>query len=305
MTSITRRLGKALVALLLAQPVAAQDLSLPKSAERTLSTVQDPGAYALPTGAWTNGRMPTARIEGRIEVEAWRVPNSDLSAFQMVQPLRDALAASGYEIVLDCAARACGGFDFRFNTLVVPAPQMYVSLDDYHFISARSPDGAVSVLASRGARDGYVQIVRAGNGVKAAVKTTAAVVMPAEARGLAEALEAEGHVVLPDVIFASGSAALGGGAVGSLDTLAQYLKANPNRRVMIVGHTDATGSLQANRAVSLKRAEAAVAYLTDKGVAATQLQAEGAGYMAPVATNLTEQGREANRRVEAVLLSTD
>jgi OOP family OmpA-OmpF porin len=41
------------------------------------------------------------------------------------------------------------------------------------------------------------------------------------------------------------------------------------------------------------------------GVARSQLEAEGMGYLAPVATNLTPEGREVNRRVEVILLSTE
>lgn len=302
MTSTIRNIASLLA--LMASPVVALDLSLPKTAVQTFRTVQEPGAYALPVAPWVDGQLPVERVEGRIEVESWRVPQSGLSSFQLVQPLRDALAAEGYEIVLDCAARDCGGFDFRFGTLVLPAPEMFVSLDDYHFIAARSGEGAVSLLASRGARDGYVQVIRAGKGVAAPVKAVAPPVVAAATGDLAQRLEAEGHVVLTDVVFQSGSTTLGAGAIGSLDALAEYLKERPARAVMIVGHTDATGSLEANRRVSLARAQATVAYLVAQGVAAGQLSAEGAGYMAPLATNLTEAGREANRRVEAVMVST-
>ncbi|MBP0485096.1 OmpA family protein [Sagittula salina] len=319
-TTIRRRASGIVLGLLCvlgAVAAPAQELSLPKGAERTFHTVQDPGRYALPVGPWAGGAIPVKRVEGRVEVASWRVPLSGATAFQLIQPLRDALTAAGFEIVLDCAGRRCGGFDFRFDTLVLPAPEMFVSLDDYHFVSAVSDAGAVSLLASPGPRDGYIQIIRAGTDLHAEVKASAAPVPRREAEveaplaadaapsDVVATLEAEGHVVLPDVAFASGSTALGEGAVASLDTLAAALVARPDRRVMIVGHTDATGSLQANRAISLKRAQAAVAYLRKRGVPRGQLSAEGAGYMAPRATNLTEVGREANRRVEAVLTSTE
>lgn len=293
---------------LLAGAAQAQDLSLPAGAERSFQTVRDPGAYDLPTGPWTVDGLPTTRVEGRIEVEAWRLPGSSQTPFQLVQPLRDTLEDSGFDILLDCAARACGGFDFRFATLVLPAPEMFVSLTDYHFVSARAPEGAVSILASRDRSRGYVQIIRAGSAPPSATKP-AAPALPLAAPGdlgdVAKGLELAGHAVLRDVEFASGSTRLGDGAIPSLDAIATYLKSNPARRVLLVGHTDATGSLDANRKVSLARAQAAVAYLRAHGVPAEQLSAEGAGYMAPVASNLTPEGREANRRVEAVLLSTE
>ena len=45
--------------------------------------------------------------------------------------------------------------------------------------------------------------------------------------------------------------------------------------------------------------------MSDYGVPRRQLEAEGMGYLAPIASNLTEDGREANRRVEVIVTSTD
>lgn len=286
----------------------AQELPLPEGAVQGFATVQDPGAYALPTAPWAEGALPVARSEGRVSVEAWQIPGAGRTPFQLVQPIRDALAAEGYEILLDCAARACGGFDFRFATLVLPPPEMFVSLTDFHFVSARGPEGrAVSVLASRDRTMSYVQIIRVG----AAGSVTPQALAPAppaevDPKDIPAALERRGFVILRDVVFASGSSALGTEEIASLDALAAWLTAAPDRRVLIVGHTDATGSLEANRAVSLQRAQAAVGYLRERhGLRPEQIAAEGAGYMAPVASNLTAEGREANRRIEAVLLSTE
>jgi len=90
----------------------------------------------------------------------------------------------------------------------------------------------------------------------------------------------------------------------TLTTLANYLKAQPNRKIALVGHTDAEGSLQGNIALSRQRARAAMQRLIELGVPRAQLEAEGVGYLAPMANNLTEEGRTQNRRVEAILTST-
>jgi OOP family OmpA-OmpF porin len=112
-------------------------------------------------------------------------------------------------------------------------------------------------------------------------------------------------VVLADLDFASGSASLGEGPIQSLDDVVAYLTTNPTRQITFVGHTDATGSLEANIALSRRRAEAAMAYVTSRGVAQSQVAADGVGFLSPRATNLTAEGREANRRVEAVLISVE
>ena len=72
---------------------------------------------------------------------------------------------------------------------------------------------------------------------------------------------------------------------------------------MLVGHTDAVGSLEANTALSRERAQAAAAYLRDRhGLDPARIESAGAGYLAPVASNLDATGRTENRRIEAVLL---
>lgn len=287
----------------------AQDLPLPGGAELAFRNVQDPGVYALPTGPWRPEGLPVERVEGRIAVEAWHLPDAAQTPFELVRPLRDALAAAGYEIVLDCAARACGGFDFRFATLVLPAPEMFVTLTDYHAVAALSAQGGVSVLASRDGAKGYVQIIRATRGPAGATVPDVPSASPASPRdgsGIGTVLEERGHVALDDLVFSPGSTELGEGPIASLDAIAAYLEAHPSRQVLFVGHTDATGSLDTNRAVSLRRARAALTYLRDRhGTPAGQISAEGAGYLSPVASNLTLEGREANRRVEAVLISTE
>ena len=118
-------------------------------------------------------------------------------------------------------------------------------------------------------------------------------------------LAARGRVVLPGLRFASGSADLSGDEAASLRDLAGYLGRMPDARVLIVGHTDVSGGLQANIVLSRQRAQSVVDRLIAAyGVNPAQISAEGVGPLAPLTTNLTPEGREKNRRVEAVLAST-
>ena len=66
------------------------------------------------------------------------------------------------------------------------------------------------------------------------------------------------------------------------------------------GHTDNQGSAAANQALSEKRAQAVVAWLTAHGIPATRLSAKGFGQTKPLIDNGTEDGRAKNRRVELV-----
>jgi len=107
-------------------------------------------------------------------------------------------------------------------------------------------------------------------------------------------------VTLGDVLFDTGQASLKPGASLSLDRLATYLKANPQTRVIIEGHTDSRGSDDYNQALSQRRAEAVATELESRGVPEDQYRARGLGKAYPVASNDSAAGRQQNRRVEIV-----
>jgi OmpA-OmpF porin, OOP family len=83
-----------------------------------------------------------------------------------------------------------------------------------------------------------------------------------------------------------------------LDEVTEYLKANPNVKMEVQGHTDGKGKAAYNLKLSDKRAAAVKAYLVGKGVAADRLETKGFGLTKPVAPNDTEENRARNRRVE-------
>lgn len=115
----------------------------------------------------------------------------------------------------------------------------------------------------------------------------------------------QGRLVLENLVFASGSAGLEDRQYPTLEALADWLAQNPAQTMTLVGHTDASGGLAINIALSKKRAESVRQYLLDTyDLPADQIAAEGAGYLAPRASNLTEDGRKKNRRVEVMLTST-
>jgi OOP family OmpA-OmpF porin len=70
--------------------------------------------------------------------------------------------------------------------------------------------------------------------------------------------------------------------------------------VLVAGHADNTGPASVNQALSVRRAQAAVAYLVGEGVPAARLRAVGYGASRPIADNATTSGRAANRRVEII-----
>lgn len=91
--------------------------------------------------------------------------------------------------------------------------------------------------------------------------------------------------------------------VQSLSEVASVLKAYPQARAVIVGHTDSTGTKAYNQTLSEHRAQAVANQLVDLGATQVQLEWRGEGASSPVADNATTEGRAQNRRVEITILS--
>ena len=94
-------------------------------------------------------------------------------------------------------------------------------------------------------------------------------------------------------------------AATNLKNLAASLGEYPNSSLLIVGHTDATGSDSYNQALSDRRARATALYLASQGVTADRLQTVGRGETEPVAPNDTETGMQKNRRVEVAIYASE
>jgi len=102
-----------------------------------------------------------------------------------------------------------------------------------------------------------------------------------------------------DVSFDTGRADIKPQMRPVLDEISRNL--DPAVRLNIVGHTDSTGSDAINDPLSRERAMAVRDYLASRGVASSRVTVAGRGSHEPVASNDTESGRAANRRVEIFL----
>ncbi|TBW47757.1 OmpA family protein [Marinobacter halodurans] len=108
-------------------------------------------------------------------------------------------------------------------------------------------------------------------------------------------------LTLGDVLFATGSAKLQGGASSNLNRLVDFLNQYPDRNAQIEGHTDNVGSADYNQRLSQDRADSVRHYLTQQGIASQRLSTSGLGMDRPVANNDTPTGRQQNRRVEIII----
>lgn len=302
------------LAIGLTAPAVALDLPLPPVAQTVLNDVQERGEYDIATGAWReDAGVETLAVAGILNKTVWRIAPYTGTVSQLLAPIEEMLTTEGYQTRLRCQADVCGGFDFRFARDVPREPVMHVDLGNYIYLSAEraGDDGVdyIEILASRGGQGAYLYVAQvgpaAGEGSTVTLSTRSPDLSNA-ALPVAEQLLTQGRASLDDLVFDTGLSSLSGADYPVLTEIAEILQEDPTRRVTFVGHTDAQGSLDANIALSRARADAVRLHLVDRlGVAPEQVAAEGVGYLAPRAVNATEEGRQANRRVEAILLNTE
>lgn len=329
---------KHLAALSLAlAPIAglAFEPDLPAGARQLVDEEKNRAYYELPLGPFRNGTLPTERARGLVRQQSWRMEGQVGAVTEIAEALSAQLVQDGYELVFHCLTEDCGGFDFRFETLVMPPPDMFVDLSNFRFISARrdtdqGPE-VVGVMLSHTTSAAMVQVISTtpmapvqlnlvGSEDREALEgeTLAPASLGEDHQDDAPTIRSDdtetnlmiatlinqGHVVLIGLDFPTGSSDLSDGSYASLDTLAAWLFENQGRRIALVGHTDSEGTLDNNIALSRARATSVLTYLVEKlGVPEAQLEAHGIGFLAPIASNAQADGREANRRVEAVLLA--
>lgn len=109
-------------------------------------------------------------------------------------------------------------------------------------------------------------------------------------------------VTMPqDLLFSTDSAALRPDLQSDLRAVAANLLQYPNSRIEVIGHTDSTGPAEHNRQLSQRRAASVSSVLSGSGVPAHRISTIGRGEDAPIASNLTPEGRAQNRRVEIII----
>jgi len=90
----------------------------------------------------------------------------------------------------------------------------------------------------------------------------------------------------------------------NLRALGASLQKYPGSDLLILGHTDQLGTTEYNQRLSERRANAAATFLIANGVSGTRIGTRGLGETEPVGSNETEQGRQANRRLEVSIFAS-
>ena len=106
------------------------------------------------------------------------------------------------------------------------------------------------------------------------------------------------HVAIYGVLFDFNKSTLQPASDAALQPAANLMSADKALKLEVQGHTDNVGNDAYNQTLSEARAKSVVMWLTQHGVAADRLTAEGYGKTKPVADNASDEGRAKNRRVE-------
>ncbi|MEQ8432650.1 MAG: OmpA family protein [Oceanicaulis sp.] len=284
-------------------------------AEIRWQDVQDFAPYTIAIGPVTGYRQidDWVEAEGRTTRTYYEL-TGDFSHGEVHANYRMALEAEGFEILSyglfaqssqanDIGSRKWLGVHFARNAL----PPNGIRLLQGSSTSGGS--GFVAGVKERAEGDLYIAVTTTQH----AQDTVAIQIDVLEAAGLVgdqvaidadaigDAIDEEGRVVLTGLFFEHDSAVLTDESAPALDQVAGFLQARPDMRFYVVGHTDATGTLNYNQTLSGRRAEAVVAALASGyGVDGARLAGHGVGPLSPVFSNRSEAGRAQNRRVELV-----
>lgn len=273
-----------------------EELSLPyKALER--GERDTPSAWQVEL----SGKLTSIRYEGP----------GGRSILEVMRNYEAALKADGFDIRFFCRGREqCS--PGRMVPAFWDAGRGAVSLPSMW-------DTTVYLLAERSNADGLVTIGLLGVETKARGETPvmphiAATIVESqpmdtgqitviEADEMEQTMARDGRIAIYGIYFDFDKAELKPESQPQIDQLAQFLAGNPDMSVLVVGHTDGQGAFDYNLSLSQRRAQAvADAVTSSHGIAAKRITPAGAGMVAPVATNRTEEGRARNRRVEIVEL---
>ena len=239
------------------------------------------------------GQTRTQRLEGRLTRLRYDNP-SGRSTFEIERNYRSALTARGFRVDWECSGRdVCG-------TTAGPASPGWNTINGINLGIARDVRYFTGKLR-HGGGEAYVSVavnpqVTYVHVLEAAAMDTGMVAVDADA--LAAGLAQDGKVTLEGLYFDTGRATLQAASDPALEQAALLMKQQPALELLVVGHTDSTGSDAVNNPLSVNRAAATRDYLVSRGVATSRIAIDGRGSREPVADNSTPAGRAMNRRVE-------
>ena len=259
--------------------------------------VKDFDAAMIQAAAFKDGKAKDQRrLEGRVTRIAYKA-SAGPSIIEVSRNYEQQLIKAGFKTLLTCDTDACGGIPFSENVSALPAPQMWLDGFNYHYFSARKQDGGhdtyASVAVSKNNDEIYAQLT--------VVQINTMDDKMVDAAAMSKGLGDKGHIALYGIYFDTDKTTLKPESRPTLDEIAKLLKGQPKLSVYIVGHTDSQGGYDYNMNLSRGRAQSVAADLVAHyGIDKARLKTAGVGFLAPLGSNQTEDGRALNRRTELV-----
>lgn len=251
------------------------------------------------TGKTSDDKMKIDTIEGYIHHRFCYFPKG-CSSLQIIRNYEEAVSKLGGSVLHSANTNECiKAFMKKGNPSRTSRNFEYQIFRDraFKYFSAKIPSDTL---------DYYVMIVIANCGGKpvyslVTVKTKPMKMGMISLENIHDDMSTKGHIAVYDIHFDTGKSELKVESYDAIETIAEYINANLDKKYIVVGHTDNVGDFEANINLSTKRAKAVVnALIIDTGVKAEQLIPYGVGPVAPVAANTTDKGKAKNRRVEIV-----
>jgi len=245
--------------------------------------------FDLPTGPMKDGKpSAVAHLEGKVTMFAYRCP-SGRSLLEIFRNYESAFKTSRFTTLFTCKGGQCGSQVGLKGLGYLP------NGDDARYLAVKlaRPEGDVFVGLHLSTSEMKFVVVE--------VKPMEAGLVKIPAGDLRTDLLQIGHVAVYELLFDTARAELKPESTTALRAIAALLTSESSLKLYVVGHTDNAGPLAQNLDLSRRRAQTVVTALsTTYKVEGARLHAEGAGPLAPVASNDSEEGRAKNRRVELV-----
>jgi len=266
-------------------------------------------------------------LEGRRQHYVYLIPEG-IAPLAVIRNYQNQAKAKGGKTLFECQGESCGGGQRYVNwggggnqsiAMIVWHPDRFTDKGnspagcamrgkvlEQRFTSLEVPGSKAhaTVLAASIEGNGDCKAFNGRTIVMVDTLETQAMAQTMEtpsADEMATAISNTGRVALYGILFDSGKTDVKAESKATLDEIAKLLNSNKSLKLLVVGHTDNVGGFAPNLELSKKRAEAVIAQLASQyKVAPGRLQAFGAAYASPIASNTDEAGRAKNRRVELV-----
>lgn len=279
--------------------------------------VKDYDSFSLPLGPAARNaagdKVPEkqADLEGKITRILYRGPDGR-STLEILRNYQSALEGAGFDTLFTCGSD-CGN---NFARLLYGPTEMRIRTSqnttsafdmpqDVRYLAAKLESGKNVVHVSL--------LVAFDNGFGPMSKTPVTLLeivesksmdtgmVSVDAEAIGKGIDANGHMSIYGILFDTDSAGIKPESAPVLAEIAKLLNNRPELNILVVGHTDNQGAFEYNIGLSSRRANSVTRYLSETlGIDGNRMRAEGVGFLAPVATNDTPEGRALNRRVDLV-----